>query len=182
MRFCHEAERAFRPDEEPRHIVPAAGFPRSTARLDHRPVCQHDFETQHPVLHRPVAVGVGAATALRDHAAYLCAGAGVWGEEGAVRFQEEVEILVADAGLDGDVHVVFPEFEDVVHMSAEVDAHFAVLRRQRAFETGASAEAYHGDATAVADFGDVADVLGGFGEDDHAGDVVGIGCWRPFCT
>ena len=92
------AERAFRPDEQPREIVARRGFPRTARGVDHLAVREDRFEREHVVLHGAVAHGIGAGATRRRHAAERSVGAGIDRKEQALIAQMLVELLARDAG------------------------------------------------------------------------------------
>ena len=128
------------------------------AGLDHGAVGEDDGEGDDPVLHRAVAVRVGARAAGADHAADLRARSWVRREEEPVFRELLVQPFPADGGLDDDVQILLVKLEDVVH-PGEVDADPAPSRGEVTFQTRPARVSSHGDLSLVTHFHDRAHLL-----------------------
>ena len=166
----YEPQRALGPNHQPREIVPGRRLPRPLPRLDHRPVREHHRQIHHPVPHGAVPVRVGARAPRAHHPADHGAGPGVRREEQAVGAEALVELLPPERRLDDAVEVVGVHGQEGVH-AGEVDADAAVQGREVALEGGAAGVGHDGDAAAVEDLHDGADVGGGRGAHDAEGAV-----------
>ena len=76
-RFCEQlqhrssddAQRAFRADEKLLQVIAGIVLPQWAGKIEHAPVCQHDFQTKHEIAHAAVAQHIYAAGIGRDVAA-----------------------------------------------------------------------------------------------------------------
>ena len=171
--LADEAERALRADEQPREVIARRGLARARARADHLAVRGDDHEREDVLAHRAVADGRRARRAGGDHPAEGGVGAGIDGEEHALRAQHLVELLAGDAGLDRDVEVVDRQAQDAVHL-AHVDADPALQRRDVPLERRSRAEGDDRRAMAGADADDRRGLLGARRVDDGVGGGEGV--------
>jgi hypothetical protein len=140
--FCDEGEGAFGADDEVREVVSCAAFSRPVMGLDDTSIGQHACEGDDVLLHRSVAVRVGAGAGHGNHAAYAGSGRWVYGKEESFALELLVELDPSDSRLDDYVHVVFVELGYGFH-SLKAHAYSSSYTRQRAAKTRACAKTRH---------------------------------------
>ena len=109
-----QAERALGADEQAGEVVAGGGLARSRAGADDLALRGDDGEAEDVLAHRAVADAGRSRRAGGDHAADRRVGAGVDGEEDALGPQLRVELPARHARLDGDVHVLDRQAQDLV--------------------------------------------------------------------
>ena len=164
--FGDDAQRAFRPHEQAREVVPGGRLLRAAGRADDPPVRQYHGQREDIFAHGAVAHGVGARGPRRGHASERCVGARIYRKEQARVADMLVQGLARDAGLNHRIEVFFVDCEHLVHLR-QVDAHPAFNRERMSLEGSAHAVRNHRHPVAAADVHHVAHFFGGMGEHDR---------------
>ena len=111
-----DAERSFRADHQPGEIIAGGGLARPPGGADVAAVRRHHAQGQDRLAHRAVAHRIGARGAGRGHPAERGVGARIDREEQPHVAEIFVELLAANAGLDGAVEILGIDAEDRIHL------------------------------------------------------------------
>ena len=166
-------ERALGADEEADHVVAGGGLRRCAPGPDHAAVGQHGLEGEHVLAHLAVAHRRCPGRVRRGHAAERGVGAGVDGEEEAVRGRGPAEGAPRHACLDGCGEILRRHPDDPVH-PRQVERDAARHRDHVPFEARARAERRDGNAVLVGEGEHRGHLGGALRLDDDVGSVRAV--------
>ena len=161
------------PTNRPRQVVAGGGLRRRAPGPDHAAVGQHGLEGEHVLAHLAVAHRRCPGRVRRGHAAERGVGAGVDGEEEAVRGRGPAEGAPRHACLDGCGEILRRHPDDPVH-PRQVERDAARHRDHVPFEARARAERRDGNAVLVGEGEHRGHLGGALRLDDDVGSVRAV--------